>query len=283
MRLSTREITSTIFCAALYAVGSFLTAYVQSPWGFGQFRPAVVIPAVFSIVSGALPAGIGSAIGTLICDSIKHGQLYIPSLVSAVPGNFIGFYMLGKMLQGKFSWQRFVVAGITSLVASNVITAFLYVPANYMLGAIPASLAMSDLVVLAIALTVWWFVTMLPFMLLVTPPIIKAVSAAIPSHIPEDVRTVSLRSELPQPLFAKSLILPGVALLVIWLLLSFTPLGQILLYGLAIKLKSGAALSLEAMEALFLISGIVLSGIGLLVYIKLPKKAKTVASVTGQD
>jgi len=281
MRLSTREITGTIFCAALYAVGSFLTAYVQSPWGLGQFRPAIVIPAVFSIVFGALPAGIGSAIGTLICDSVKHGQLYIPSLVSAVPGNFIGFYMLGKMLKGKFSWQRFVVAGIVTLVVSNVITAFLYVPANYFLGAIPASLTISDLVILATALTVWWFVTMLPFMLLVTPPIIKAVSAAIPSFVPEDVRVVSLRSELPQPLFAKSLILPGVGLIAIWLLLSFTSLGQILLYGLAIKLKSGAAISLEAMDALFLISGIVLSVIGALVYIRLPK-TKFVASVEGQ-
>ena len=83
---------ATVMCAALYAVGSFVTAYIPSPWGFGQFRPAVVIPAFFAVLFGPMPAGIGAAIGTLIADSVKHGYLYHGSFLAAVPGNFIGFY-----------------------------------------------------------------------------------------------------------------------------------------------------------------------------------------------
>jgi hypothetical protein len=44
----------TALCAALYAVGAYATAYIPSPWGFGQFRPAVVIPAFFAVVFGPL-------------------------------------------------------------------------------------------------------------------------------------------------------------------------------------------------------------------------------------
>ena len=265
MRLSTKEISGMIFCAALYAVGSFVTAYIQSPWGFGQFRPAVVIPAVFSIVFGPWTSGVGAAMGTLICDSIKHGQFYIPSLTAAVPGNFIRFFMLGKLLQGKFSWRRFVIVTMIILPITNAIVAFLYVPTIYLLGFLPKALAASDLLIFATALTVWWFVTMLPFMLLFTPPLTKAVCSAVPSLVPQDVRSSSLKSEISKPLFALSLILPGALLLIIGVLLAFTPLGQILFYGLTIKLKSGyAALSLDAMKVLFLISGITLSGIGTL-------------------
>ena len=56
-------------CASLYALGSFITANIPSPWGAGQFRPAVVIPSLFAVISGPFPAGIGAALGTLIADS----------------------------------------------------------------------------------------------------------------------------------------------------------------------------------------------------------------------
>jgi hypothetical protein len=82
-------------CAALYGVGSLATAYIPSPWGFGQFRPAVIVPAFFAVIYGPIPAGIGAALGTLIADSVKHGYLYPGSLIAAVPGNFLGFYLFG--------------------------------------------------------------------------------------------------------------------------------------------------------------------------------------------
>jgi hypothetical protein len=53
-------------CAGLYAIGSFITANIPSPWGAGQFRPAVIIPSLFAVIAGPFPAGVGAALGTLI-------------------------------------------------------------------------------------------------------------------------------------------------------------------------------------------------------------------------
>jgi hypothetical protein len=45
--------------AVIYALFSFAAAYIQSPWGAGQFRPAVVIPALFATVFGPMSGGVG--------------------------------------------------------------------------------------------------------------------------------------------------------------------------------------------------------------------------------
>jgi Na+/proline symporter len=78
-------VISTALCAALYAIGAYATAYIQSPWGMGQFRPAVVIPAFFATIFGPWTGGVGAAIGTLICDSAKRSALHVGSLIAAVP------------------------------------------------------------------------------------------------------------------------------------------------------------------------------------------------------
>jgi len=52
-------IVATAVSAALYAVGSLTTAYIPSPWGMGQFRPAVVIPSFFAVVFGPWAGGLG--------------------------------------------------------------------------------------------------------------------------------------------------------------------------------------------------------------------------------
>ena len=114
-------------CAVLYAMGSYLTAFTASPWGSGQFRPAVVIPAVFSTLFGPLVGGLGAAVGTLIADSAKYGQIYVRSLVASVPGNFVGFYLFGWFMKRKFSWENFIKASQITLLVSNAIVAFLYV------------------------------------------------------------------------------------------------------------------------------------------------------------
>ena len=96
-----------IMCAALYAVGSFATAYIPSPWGFGQFRPAVVIPAFFAAIFGPMPAGIGAAMGTLIADSVKHGYLYPGSYLAVDDLRFMGlFYRIGDCITIKSSTEN---------------------------------------------------------------------------------------------------------------------------------------------------------------------------------
>jgi len=254
-RLRSVDVAATAMCAALYEAGCLLTAYIQSPWGFGQFRPAVIIPAVFAVVFGPWPAALGAAIGTLIADSVKHATLYLPSLVAAVPGNFLGFYMLGWYLRGRFSWRRFVTISIIMLVVANAVVAFLYVPTIYFLGFLPKALGTTDLILFASALTIWWFATMLPFMLFLTPPIIKAVAKGAPHLVPEDVKMASLTGE-DRRLFILALLLPGLVFLGLGGLLALTPLGSLVFRGLTVKLKPGfAALSLEAMSWLLATSG----------------------------
>ena len=238
---------ATSMCAVLYAIGAYSTAYIPSPWGFGQFRPAVIVPSFFATIFGPMPAAIGAAIGTLIADSVKHGYLYPGSFLAAVPGNFIGFYLFGYVLKKRFSWGRFVFASNLTLTIANLIVAFLYVylfKVLYLSDPKYVNMSQDVLVFLSIGLTIWWFVTMLPFVLLVTPLLIRAAAAAFPSIVPEGVKAHSLREELPKTTFSLAMLVPGLIMIVVGLattytsLAVYTPLGaQIMFYGSGIALS----------------------------------------------
>ncbi|MFH0896907.1 MAG: hypothetical protein V1850_02515 [Candidatus Bathyarchaeota archaeon] len=248
-------------CACLYAIGSFLTANIPSPWGAGQFRPAVIIPSLFAVIAGPFPAGVGAALGTLIADSAKYGRIYEGSLLAAVPGNFIGFYIFGYITRRKFTWGRFVLASNITLTLANLIVAALYVTIFKLLYlADPKYIAFSSeaLVVYIVGLTIWWFVTMLPFVLLVTPVLIRAVSLAFPSLVPKDVRTNSLKDELPKRTFSLALLIPGLIMVLIGLIITLTPMsGQMIAF-----FKEPTTILVEGM---FYVSGIVLIALGVLV------------------
>lgn len=199
-------ISATALNAVLYAIGALATAYIESPWGHGQFRPAIVIPSLFAIIFGPWVGGIGAAIGTLLADSIKHGYIYPPSLIAAVPANFIAFYLFGRVLEKRFTWTRFIWASILSLVIGNLICAILLVA--YYTYVIPIFLP-QFFIPLCVGLTSWWYITMIPFQLLVTPILIKAVVRAFPSIVPQDVIEASLRKEMPTMHFAIALLVPG--------------------------------------------------------------------------
>ena len=248
------KLVATVMCASLYAVGAYATAYIPSPWGFGQFRPAVVIPAFFAVIFGSLSAGIGAAIGTLIADSIKHGTLYMGSLIAAVPGNFIGFYLFGHICK-KFSWGRFVAATNITLTLANFIVAFLYIYGYKMLYLQAIRMSLADLLVLAVGLTIWWFVTMLPFVLVITPLLIRAVSAAVPSVVPLQVRRRSVREDLPKSSFGLSMLIPGAILLTLALTTTYTEFGSFLM-------AVNKLLVLASLEMLLYGSGIALFSLG---------------------
>jgi len=257
-------LTATAICASLYAVGCYATAYIPSPWGFGQFRPAVVIPSFFAVVFGSIPAGVGAAVGTLVADSIKHGYLYPGSLFAAVPGNFIGFYLFGWVLKDKFSWTRFIFASNLTLTSANLIVAALYVIVYKVLYLNQfADLPLGALAFLIVGLTIWWFVTMLPFVLLVTPPLIRAAASAFPSIVPGEVREGSLRGELPKAAFSLSMLVPGLIMISIGLAVSYTSLGHYMInfFGGTTKIL---------VEMMFYISGGILSVLGLFFRIRIP-------------
>jgi len=226
-RRSTVDLMATVICACLYAIGSYLTAYIPSPWGFGQFRPAVVIPSFFAVTFGPMPAAVGAALGTLIADSTKHGYLYPGSLLAAVPGNFVGFYMLGFITKKGFSWSRFILAANTALTVGNFIVAFLYICLFKViyLGQL-ANLPIHGLAVLIFGLTLWWFVTMLPFVLLITPVLIRAASTAFPSTVPSHVRSYVLKRAVPERTFSTALLVPGLIMVLLGLANTYTTVGS---------------------------------------------------------
>ncbi len=250
---SSLTLTATVMCACLYAIGSYLTAYIPSPWGFGQFRPAVVVPSLFAVVFGPLPAGVGAALGTLMADSVKHGYLYPGSYLAAVPGNFLGFYLFGYLTR-RFTWRRFILASHLTLTTANFVVAFLYVVAFKLLylgeytNFPPEAFA-----ILIVGLTIWWYVTMLPFVLLVTPILSRAVAAAYPSLVSQDVK-LSLKEELPQT--GVALLIPGLIMLLTGLATTYTSLGEGMMnfFGSA---------TVTLIELMFYVSGAVLTLLGI--------------------
>jgi len=254
-------IMATIMCAGLYAIGSYSTAFIPSPWGFGQFRWAVVIPAFFAVIFGPLPAGIGAAMGTLIADSIKHGYLYPGSLFAAVPGNFIGFYLMGYIVRKKFTWGRFISASNLTLVTANFIVAFLYISVYKVLylGQL-ADLSSGAFTFLVFGLTIWWFVTMLPFVLLVTPPLLRVAAVAFPSIVPEDVRSHSLKQELPKKTFSLAMLIPGLIMLSFGLASTYTNFGNLLT-------SNFGETTMALVQLMFYGSGVVLAILGLSILI----------------
>ena len=196
----------------------------------------------------------------MIADSVKHLRLYEGSLIAAVPGNFLGFYLFGWLIRRRFSWGRFVLATNASLALGNIVVAFLYVFVYKVLYAGALRLPLEALVFLSLGLTVWWFVTMLPFVLLITPILIKAAASAVPSVVPESIRTHSLREELPKALFGSSLLVPGVAMLFVGLATTYTPLGTYIheFFG---------PMTFTLVQFMFYLSGFALSILGVLVYV----------------
>ena len=253
-------LTATIMCAGLYAIGSYVTAYIPSPWGAGQFRPAVVIPALFATIFGPLPAGIGAALGTLIADSVKHGYLYPGSYLAAVPGNFVGFYLFGYIVR-KFSWSRFILASNITLTLANFMVAALYVLVfKIMYLSDPKYVAFSSqaLSIFILGLTIWWFATMLPFVLLVTPVLIRVIATAFPSLVTEEVRRHVLGEEIPSTAFSIAVLIPGLIMLVIGVATTFTPFGE------TMRTFFGST-TVSLIEIMVYTSGVVLTALGLLI------------------
>jgi len=120
------EVALIISCAALYALAITATAPIPTPWGVRHFRPGIVVPALFAVISTPRIAGLGAAIGTFVGSfilSLFGLSNLILSLISGVPGNFIGFYMLGYLLSRYRSWGSFIVSSFTSLFIGNFIAA----------------------------------------------------------------------------------------------------------------------------------------------------------------
>jgi len=202
-----QRIAATALCAALYGVTGYVTSFIQSPWGFGQFRPAAaVVPVIFAVFFGPWVAGVGGALGSQITDMLTPGY-FLSGIIAGMPGNFIGFYLYGWLLRGRFSWRRFVLTSAFTLFIANLVTAAL-VAVYYALFVPLLFKSLSWGMALTIGLTAYWFITMLPFALAIDPALIRILSRSRPGLAPADVLSAAIGDETRE--VAAALILTGV-------------------------------------------------------------------------
>lgn len=142
-----------------------LTATIHTPWGVGEFRPGVVIPGFFAVVSGPLPAALGAAVGSFMGDMIAlvptGGTTPLLALVAGAPANFAGFYIMGWVFQKMRTWRGFVVGTTSGLFIGNLIAA---VGVVLLLGLSNA---------LIIGFLLFWFGTMFPFVVIFVPVLVR--------------------------------------------------------------------------------------------------------------
>jgi hypothetical protein len=231
----TRQVANISTCAALYAVAIAATAFVPTPWGVGQFRPGVVVPAIYAFIGEPIEAGLGAAIGTFIGSFILQaagtGLGPLGSLISGSPANLVGFYLLGWFVTKYRSWNGFIFGTFVSLALGNLIAAGGV--ATYLTYIVPRWLTMTLDVKLGtiVGLTLFWTVTMLPFVLTLVPLVTAALNRSGLAIIRSGDFTY-LRSPS-----AKGVIYPsiGVAaiLAAIYAIVIVTPLGDLLFVSVA--------------------------------------------------
>ncbi len=173
---------SAAICAALYAMVNIATSFIRTPFGIGEFRPGVVIPAFFAIVAGPVPAALGAGIGSFIGGMLSvvpaGSSTFLWAIAAGAPGNFIGFLALGLIYEKLKSWRGFIFGTTAGLFVGNLVAAagvvllgmfaLPYSKLNPFPG-MPGGLAGGILG----GLVLFWFGTMFPFVIILVPPIVK--------------------------------------------------------------------------------------------------------------
>jgi ECF-type riboflavin transporter, S component len=153
-------------CAALYAIVNILTSPIRTPWGVGEFRPGVVIPAFYALIFGPVPAAVGAGLGSFIGDMVSlvatGGSNPLLALVAGGVGNFLGFLVLGWVYEKIKGWKGFVAGTTSGLFVGNLWAAggvvfLLHLPLDLILGFL-----------------LFWFGTMFPFVIILVPGLIRA-------------------------------------------------------------------------------------------------------------
>jgi hypothetical protein len=265
-RTSIERIALITISAALYAAAITVTAPIPTPWGIGHFRPGVVVPALFALISTPMVAGVGAAMGTFIGSFIL--SLFglsnpILSLISGVPGNFIAFYLLSYLSSRYRSLSSFITSSLVSLFVGNLVAAsgvLLYystmVP-NWILWSIEAKLSV------ILGLTLFWVATMLPFVVVLTPILAEALTPIISNINSKILRKIELtRTDTRSKIIYSSLTVASI-LVLIYVAATLTPVGDIL-FAKVIKPEY-----MLWVKILILISGLITLAFGLTVSITL--------------
>ncbi|MCD6529707.1 hypothetical protein J7L06_05415 [Candidatus Bathyarchaeota archaeon] len=183
-----RKLSGTALCAALYFATILTTAYI--PTGFiVQFRPAVVVPAVFAALMGPWVGGIGAAIGTFTASILRYGTPLL-TVFSGTPGNFLGFWTLGYVMDKLRGRRHWTVAYIVGAVLYSLVSSFVIAVGLYFLAAVVGVAMLAKWTTLSFILSASAFqiAYKLFFTILLGPPIIKACRMAVPSLAREGER-----------------------------------------------------------------------------------------------
>jgi len=215
--------------AALYAVAIAVTSPIPTPWGVGHFRPGVVIPAFFAVVFGPVVGGVGAAIGCFLGDfALSFFGLTTPllSLVAGVPGNLIGFFVLGWLVSKRRTLASFVVSNFVALTLGNLIAALGVVYSGFIIDwvLLPTEVKVS----IVMGLTLFWLVTMIVF---VTPLVPVLVYYVEPTLAKIGIRGVSNLKWKSGRDIVKASSIVALVLVAIYILVVFIPGGNQLFAG----------------------------------------------------
>jgi len=184
-------VATAAICAALYAVANALTSFISTPFGIGEFRPGIVIPIFFAIVSGPLPAAIGASVGSFVGDMVslvpEARSNIVWALAGGALGNFLGLLVLGWIFQKLKNWKGFIIGTTIGLVVGNVVasagvvlTGLYILPASftqlgfsttYANGLFGLHGGVASLIFLGLFL--FWFGTMFPFAVILDPILVR--------------------------------------------------------------------------------------------------------------
>ncbi|MGI0091846.1 MAG: hypothetical protein ACREBS_09065 [Nitrososphaerales archaeon] len=261
---SGRMVATAAICAALYATVNAITSFFPTPYGIGEFRPGVVIPAFFAITAGPLPAAIGAGVGSFVGDMVSivpaGRSTFLWALGAGGVGNFLGFLVLGLIYQKMKNWKGFIFGTTAGLFIGNLVAAagvvllgMFFLPSSGLnpFPGMGGGLATG----LGIGLLLFWFGTMFHFVIILVPPLVR-VMRPYASSLSVDRRYPSLVEQNKKAVWAWSIF---VAILVL-AALAIALLSQVAGINAIISEDGGVF----RWEVLFIVSAIAVLVVGAL-------------------
>jgi MFS family permease len=178
-------VATAAICASLYAIANALTSFISTPFGIGEFRPGIVIPVFFALVSGPVPAAIGAGVGSFIGDMftlVPEGRsTFLWAVFGGGLGNFLGILALGWVYEKLKTWRGFIFGTTVGLFLGNLVAAagvvfvgMFFVPYSTNLNPFPKMVGNLGLAGgLLVGLLLFWFGTMFPFVVILDPPLVR--------------------------------------------------------------------------------------------------------------
>lgn len=177
---SATRVATIVITAVLYALAKGVTGYIRTPWGVGELLIGIFVPAFFAVVCDTWSVAIGAGLGTFIGDTFfltpTGSTNPALSLVAGTPANFIAFLLFSWFVKRYKSWPGFVAATLSFVTLGNLIAgssivffgASVFTPVKGLVASYPAE-------ALIFGFTVFWTLTMIPFIILVVPILVRAV------------------------------------------------------------------------------------------------------------